>query len=45
MLALLILLLVGVLVCALAGRAITLRWRLPWRESLMYFGLAPYPYE
>lgn len=33
----------GAVVCALAARAVTLRYRLPWREALVYFGLAPEP--
>jgi hypothetical protein len=44
-LALLIFLAGGVVLCALAIRAITVRYRLPWREALQYFGLAPYPHE
>ena len=43
--ALLFLMGVGVVVSAAAVRAITLRWRLPWREALMYFGVVPYPHE
>ena len=44
-LALLVLLAGGAVVCVLATRTITLRWQFPWREALMYFGLAPYPHE
>jgi len=40
---LLALMLVGAGVCAAAARAVTLRYRLPWREALVYFGLAPDP--
>ena len=42
---LLILMAAGAVACAAAGRALTVRFRLPWREALMYFGLAPYPDE
>ena len=45
MLLLLFLMGAGAVACAAAGRALTLRFRLPWREALMYFGLAPYPDE
>jgi hypothetical protein len=44
-LALLFLLCVGVVVCALSARALALHWRVPWREALMYFGVIPYPHE
>lgn len=35
----------GTVLCAVAARAVTVRYRLPWREALMYFGLAAYPDE
>lgn len=35
----------GVLVCAAIARRITVRYRLPWRAALMYFGLLDYPDE
>jgi hypothetical protein len=35
----------GLGVCVALGRFITLRYRLPWRAALMYFGLAAYPDE
>lgn len=35
----------GALACGLIVRAVTLHWQLPWREALMYFGVAPYPHE
>jgi hypothetical protein len=35
----------GVVVCVVAARAVILRYRLPWRATLMYFGLVPYPEE
>lgn len=44
-LALLFLMAVGVALCAGAARAITVRYRLPWREALVYFGLAPHPHD
>ena len=36
---------VGIVLCAVLARLIVRRWRLPWREALMYFGLMPYPDE
>jgi hypothetical protein len=44
-LALLLLMGAGTVACALLVRAVTLRWQLPWRQALMYFGIAPYPHE
>jgi hypothetical protein len=44
-LALLFLMLVGIVVCAVSARALVLQWRFPWREALMYFGVIPYPHE
>ena len=35
----------GFVVCVVVARAIILRYRLPWRATLMYFGLVPYPEE
>ena len=35
----------GLVLCVMLTRAIVLRWRLPWRATLMYFGLLPYPDE
>ena len=35
----------GIVLCALLARAAIVRWNLPWRDALMYFGLAPYPDE
>ena len=36
---------VGVALCLLVGYAVVTRYRLPWRQALIYFGLAPYPGE
>ena len=36
---------VGVVVCAVLVRRVTLRLGLPWRAALMYFGVVPYPEE
>ena len=36
---------VGIVLCAVLARLIVRRWRLPWRQALMYFGLMPYPDE
>ena len=44
-LALLFLMCVGIVVCAISARALVMRWQLPWREALMYFGVIPYPHE
>ncbi|MGI8511207.1 MAG: hypothetical protein ACR2NH_01080 [Solirubrobacteraceae bacterium] len=35
----------GVLIVLVCGLMLTQHYRLPWREALMYFGLAPYPGE
>jgi hypothetical protein len=35
----------GLVVCVVVARAIIVRFRLPWRATLMYFGLVPYPDE
>lgn len=35
----------GVVVCAALAARVTTRLGLPWRESLMYFGVLPYPDE
>ena len=35
----------GLAVCVVVARAIIVRFRLPWRATLMYFGLTPYPDE
>lgn len=35
----------GLVVCVGVARAIIVRYRLPWRATLMYFGLVPYPDE
>ena len=35
----------GLVVCVVVARAIIVRYRLPWRATLMYFGLVPYPDE
>jgi hypothetical protein len=40
-----VLMTVGAILCAVLGRAVTLRYRLPWREALLYFGLAAEPDE
>jgi hypothetical protein len=37
--------LLGAALCAMLARAIIRRYRLPWRATLMYFGLVPYPDE
>jgi hypothetical protein len=42
---LLVLLLLGTVVCTGLAGAVTLRWRLPWREALIYFGLASHPQD
>jgi hypothetical protein len=31
--------------CVALVRTIILRYRLPWKATLMYFGLVPYPDE
>ena len=36
---------IGIAVCLVAGWAIVTRYKLPWRQALIYFGLAPYPGE
>ena len=36
---------VGLVVCVALARTIIVRYRLPWRATLMYFGLIPYPDE
>jgi hypothetical protein len=41
-LALLVFLAAGVVVCGLASRAVVLRYGLPWRQALEYFGIVPY---
>lgn len=35
----------GLVACVVVARAIIVRYRLPWRATLMYFGLVPYPDE
>jgi len=36
---------VGLALCVALARTIITRCRLPWRATLMYFGLLPYPDE
>ena len=36
---------VGVVVCTVIARRVVVRLGLPWRETLMYFGVMPYPDE
>jgi hypothetical protein len=35
----------GLVMCVALARTIILRYRLPWKATLMYFGLVPYPDE
>lgn len=35
----------GVVVCVYAACRIVARYQLPWRSTLMYFGVLPYPEE
>ena len=35
----------GLVLCVVVVRAIVLRYRLPWRATLIYFGLLPHPEE
>ena len=35
----------GVVVCAVIACRIVARYRLPWKSTLMYFGVLPYPDE
>jgi hypothetical protein len=35
----------GVIVCAYLGYRIVARYQLPWKSTLMYFGVLPYPDE
>ena len=35
----------GLVMCVALARAVIVRYRLPWRATLMYFGLVPYPDE
>jgi hypothetical protein len=35
----------GLAMCVALARTIILRYRLPWKATLMYFGLVPYPDE
>ena len=35
----------GLVLCVVLARTIIVRYRLPWRAALMYFGLARYPDE
>jgi len=30
----------GIVICAIAAAALVARWQLPWREALVWFGLA-----
>jgi hypothetical protein len=44
-LALFVFLCFGAALCVTVTAVVVALWRLPWREALMYFGLAPYPHE
>ncbi|MGZ4313216.1 MAG: hypothetical protein ACXVR1_14035 [Solirubrobacteraceae bacterium] len=35
----------GFVMCVALARTIIVRYRLPWKATLMYFGLLPYPDE
>lgn len=35
----------GAILCVLGSVMVVTHWRLPWKETLMYFGLMPYPDE
>jgi hypothetical protein len=35
----------GVVVCAFIACRIVVRYQLPWKSTLMYFGVLPYPDE
>ena len=35
----------GLVLCVVMVRAIVVRYRLPWRATLIYFGLLPHPEE
>jgi hypothetical protein len=36
---------IGAILCVVLGCLIVAHWRLPWKQTLMYFGLMPYPNE
>jgi hypothetical protein len=36
---------IGAVLCVLLGCVVVMHWRLPWKQTLMYFGLMPYPNE
>lgn len=35
----------GIVLCAVLSGMLVRRYHLPWRQALVYFGLAPYPGE
>jgi hypothetical protein len=37
--------LLGLVLCVVLARAVIRRYRLPWRATLVYFGLVPHPDE
>jgi hypothetical protein len=35
----------GAILCLLGAGMAVMHWQLPWKQTLMYFGLMPYPDE
>jgi hypothetical protein len=36
---------IGAVLCVVLGCMVVMHWRLPLKQTLMYFGLMPYPNE